>query len=269
VHGDVAACCNPNFAQVTAQFVRAMWMRTPEGGLAAMLYGPSTVSTKIKDVTVHLDEKTNYPFASSVAVTVNPDKPADFALVFRNPQWSKATQVKSEGATVTRTGDYFTVHKLWKKGDQVTLSFQESIVAVTAANGEVALQRGPLVYALEIPSVEHQTKTYSLPGFADSDYAPAEGAVWSYELDGSLGKSDFGFKAASEPAADMTYPFDGAPVRLQGKAINLLTAKRVDVSLIPMGSSLAMLRRVTFPAVIAMDWLGQHQPVVCKANSQR
>ena len=53
---------------------------------------------------------------------------------------------------------------------------------------------------------------------------------------------------------------------LQGKAINLLTAKRADVSLIPMGSSLAMLRRVTFPAVIAMDWEGQ--PVVCKANSQ-
>ena len=267
VHGDVAVCCNPNFAQAMPLFVRAMWMRTPEDGLAALLYGPSVVNTEVKGVRLQIEEKTDYPFSSAISMTLSPERAVDFPLVFRNPQWSKDTRVNCEGATVSLEGDYFTVRKVWNKGDHVTLNFSESIVGVNASNGEVALQRGPLVYALQIPSLEHQSKTYSLPGFADLEYSPAEGANWSYELDATQGKGDFGFTAKPGPDANMVYPFDGAPIRLEGKLINLLTAKREDVSLIPMGSSLAILRRVTFPVVTPAEWHGQ--PLVSRTNPQR
>ena len=267
VHGDLAVCCNPNAAQMMPQFVRAMWMRTQEGGLAAQLYGPSIVNTEVKGVRLRVEENTDYPFSSVIAITLSPERAVGFPLVFRNPPWSKGTQVHCEGATVSLEGDYFTVRKVWNKGDQVTLNFSESIVGLEASNGEVALQRGPLVYALRIPSVEHQSKTYCLTGFADLEYSPAEGANWSYELDAAQGKGDFGFTAKAAPDANMVYPFDGAPIRLEGKLINLLTAKREDVSLIPMGSSFAVLRRVTFPAVSAMEWQGQ--PLVSRTKAQR
>src|ERR1019366_2808679 len=156
-------------------------------------YGPSVVSTEVKGVPVRLEEKTDYPFSSAVSITVVPERALDFPLVLRNPQWSKNTQVHCDAATVSLAGDYFIVRKVWNKGDQVTLDFQESIVSVDASNGEVALQRGPLVYALQIPSVEHRSKTYSLAGFADLEYSPSEGANWSYEFDASQGEGNFGF----------------------------------------------------------------------------
>jgi hypothetical protein len=257
VHGDVAVCCNPNFAQFMPMFVRAMWMRTPEDGLAAMLYGPSVVNTEMKGVHVRVEEKTEYPFSSVISITLSADRPVDFPIVFRNPQWSKGTQVHCDGALVSLEGDYFTVRKVWNKDDVVTLKFTESVASTEASNGEAFLQRGPLLYALRIPAVSREIKAYGLPGFADLEYSPAQGANWSYELDSAQGKSDFGFTAKRDPDTNMLFPFDGAPIRLQGKLLNTQTAKREDVSLIPMASSLAVLRRVTFPAVTTMEWQGQ------------
>jgi hypothetical protein len=150
----------------------------------------------------------------------------------------------------------------------VTLRLSESIVDLEASNGEVALQRGPLVYALQIPSDAHERRTYRLPGFADRDYSPAEGANWSYEFDATQGKGDFGFTAKAAPGVNMLYPFDGAPISLEGRMINLLTAKRENVPLIPMVSSLAVLRRVTFPVVSPREGYSPHSSIV-RMNPKR
>ena len=222
-------------------------MKTAENGLAATLYGPSSVNTSVKGVKVQIEEKTDYPFSPVVSIAVSPQRPVDFPLLLRNPAWSKETRVRCKRATSSREGDYFLVRKEWKKGDQVSLEFNESIEGITAANAELYLQRGPLVYALRIPEVARDIKDYSLPGYADLEYYPAQGAHWSYALDPSLGKGDFGFTAKGEKDANMLYPYDSAPVQLEGKLINLDTGRREDVQLIPMGSSLAILRRVTFP----------------------
>ena len=250
-HSNVAVCCNPNFAQITPVYIRGMWMRTPDDGLAALLYGPSDVDTNVKGVGVRIEEATDYPFSATISLSVSPKQPVEFPLVLRNPGWSESTQVTCEGASISRNGDYYVVRKRWSKGDQVKIVFSESIIGIPAWYAEIALQRGPLVYALTIPSVKFEAKHYSLPGFADLEYSSAVGAQWWYALDPSLGKGDFGFTARGEKDVNMPYPFDGAPVRLEGKLINLDTGKREDVSLVPMGSSLAILRRVTFPVGVS------------------
>ena len=250
-HSDVAVCCNPNFAQITPLYIRGMWMRTHDDGLAALLYGPSDVDTNVKGVGVRIEEETDYPFSGTISLTVSAKQAVEFPLVLRNPGWSKSTQVTCEGASISRNGDYFVVRKSWSKGDQVQIAFSESIIGIPAWYAEIALQRGPLVYALTIPSVKFEIKHYSLPGFADLEYSSKLGAQWWYALDPSLGKGDFGFTAKSERDVNLPYPFDGAPVRLEGKLINLDTGKREDVSLVPMGSSQAILRRVTFPVGVS------------------
>ena len=246
-HTDVAVCCNPNFAQITPVYIRGMWMRTPDDGLAALLYGPSNVETNVKGVGVRIEEATEYPFSGTISLTVSAKQPVEFPLVLRNPGWSKSTQVTCEGASVSKNGDYFVVRKKWTAGEHVKVVFSESIIGIPAWYAEIALQRGPLVYALTIPSNKLEIKHYSLPGFADLEYFSALGAQWYYALDPSLGKGDFGFTARGEKDVNLPYLFDGAPVRLEGKMINLDTGRREEVSLVPMGSSLAMLRRVTFP----------------------
>ena len=246
-HADLAVCCNPNSAQITPLFVRGMWVRTGETGLAATLYGPSTVKTSVNGVKVQIEEKTDYPFSSEIYFVLSPERPADFPVTLRNPGWSKNTRVTCEGATVRRGGNYFLVRKTWMKGDQIRLEFNETVVGTTASNGEIALQRGPLVYALRIPEVAKDIKDYDLPGFADLEYLPSQGAHWSYALDPSVGNGNFGFSAKTDKDINMQYPYDIAPVQLEGKLINLDTGQRQDVLLIPMGSRLAILRRVTFP----------------------
>jgi hypothetical protein len=247
-HTDVAICCNPNATYTFPLYVRGMWMKTAEGGLAATLYGPSLVNTSVKGVKVEIEEKTDYPFSPAVSITVSPERPVDFRLLLRNPAWSKETRVSCQGVTASREGDYFLVRKEWKKGDRVSLEFSEFIEGIRAANGEIFLERGPLVYAMRIAEVAWDLKRpYRLPGFADLEYYPAQGAHWSYAMEPSLGKGDFGFTAKREEDINMQYPYDGAPIRLEGKLINLDTGEKEDVRLLPMGSSLAILRRVTFP----------------------
>jgi hypothetical protein len=224
-----------------------MWMRTPDDGLAALLYGPSSVETKVKGVDVRIDENTDYPFSSAVSMVMSPQEPADFSLVLRNPNWSKSTKVTCEGGIVTRKGNYFVVHKKWTKGDEVKIEFNEPIVELPASNSELYLQRGPLVYALRIPATTLAIKKYKQPDFADLAYFPVAGADWFYALDPAQGKVDYGFTFKTEKNAKLLYPFDEAPVRLEGKMVNLNNGKGEIVSLIPMGSSLASLRRVTFP----------------------
>ena len=222
-------------------------MRTPDDGLAAQLYGPSTVATKVKGAAVRIDEATDYPFSATVALTVSLDQPLDFSLMLRDPGWSKATQVICPGASIAKKGGYFLIRKRWANGDKVKIVFSESIVKVPSWNGEIALQRGPLVYALTIPAVKFETKQYKLAGFADLEYSSSMTGQWWYALDPRLGKEDFGFTATGDGHFDTPYPFDGSPVRLEGKLINLVTKQKDEVHLVPMGSNEAILRRVTFP----------------------
>jgi uncharacterized protein len=246
-HSDIAVCCNPNAVQTFPLYVRGMWMRTPEDGLAALLYGPSSVETKVKGIDVRIDENTDYPFSSTVSLVISPQEQVDFSLVLRNPNWSKSTKVTCQGGTVTRKGNYFVVHKKWAQGDQVKMEFNEPIVELPASNCEFYLQRGPLVYALKIPATALAIKKYKQPGFADLAYLPVAGADWFYALAPMQGKVDYGFTFKSDKNASLLFPFDEAPVRLEGRMINLDNGKGESVSLIPMGSNLASLRRVTFP----------------------
>ena len=246
-HRDVAVCCNPNSGQITPLYVQGMWMRTNEPGLAATLYGPSSVNTSVKGVKIQIEEKTDYPFSSVISFAVSPERPVDFLLRLRNPGWSKNTRVMCEGASVRLEEKYYLLRKEWRKGDRVSLEFHESVVGTNAANGEIALQRGPLLYALTISAVPKDIKSYDLPGFSDREYFPAQGAHWSYALEPRAGDGDFGFSARTESDTNILYPFDVAPVRLEGKLINLDTGRSENVQLVPMGSNMAILRKVTFP----------------------
>lgn len=251
-HADVAVCCVPNATQIMALYIRGMWMRTTqEQGLAATLYGPCSVNTKVRGTNIRINEETYYPFSSRISITLSPERPVEFPLLMRNPGWSKGTRVTCAGAHIHREGAYFVAHKVWQKGDQVTLLFNEPITGITASNGEVAIQRGPLVYALQIPAVKRITKKYSVPGFADFLYFPAKGAYWSYALRPNSSKSgdDFGLAAQLAQDANMLFPYEPAypsPIRLEGNLYNANSGKLERCTLIPMGSGKASLRKETF-----------------------
>ena len=93
-HQQVAVCCNPNATRVAAYYIANSWMRPngAEPAIAAMLYGPSEVTTDIAGTAVAIEEKTLYPYSGDVELTVRPAKPVAFCLWLRNPSWSNDTR---------------------------------------------------------------------------------------------------------------------------------------------------------------------------------
>ncbi|WP_275898047.1 glycoside hydrolase family protein [Curtobacterium sp. 24E2] len=98
--------------------------------------------------------ETGYPHDGRVVVTVTEDGP--LALGLRIPVWSDTTTVQGpDGAAHPEPGTLHVVDRHWTAGDTVELVFDTTphrYVADTridAARGQVAIERGPLVYAVE------------------------------------------------------------------------------------------------------------------------
>ena len=116
---------------------------------------------------------------------------------------------------------------------------QANIEAVLAANGEYAVRRGPLFYALPLADKKIVTKDYPLAGFHDYDVElknPNDPGM-SYQL--NMNESDLGLTAVRSDTVDPLRPWDRAPIKLNGPSI----------SLEPLGTT--MLRRFTFSSAAA------------------
>lgn len=245
-HTDVAVCCNPNATNVAAMFVRGMWMRHNSGALAALLYGPCNLSTQVNGVKVAIEEKTNYPFHNTVEMVLNPERQAQFAILLRDPGWSRGTNISAPGAEISRVGEYWQVSKKWNPGDTIQIQFTPVVEEVVAVNGEVALQYGALLFARPIPSNKTVIKTYPLPGFDDAYYEPSE-AIDEWTLPRAERWSGYGFQAVDATStANPMHPFDVPMVTLRGKMIAKSGGKPVDAELVPLGNA-PILRRLTHP----------------------
>jgi DUF1680 family protein len=246
-HEDVANCCAPNFTQIGAIFVRNMWMRASDG-LAAVLYGPSTLRTTVDGTSVQVAEDTSYPFSDRIILRVDPEKPVGFVLHLRIPAWADGLTATCAGGDVHRAGDWLLVSKRWQAGDTVALAFGADVQPVPAHNGEFYLRRGPLFYAVGIAAIKKSNRDYPLPDFHDYLVFPAAWGQARYALS-RIAETPSGLdpELVPNPAADLRHPWDASPVRLKVNMLNLDTMKTESIALVPMGSGEATLRRMTFP----------------------
>ena len=246
-HEDVANCCAPNFTQIGPVFVRSMWMRATDG-LAAVLYGPSEVLTRVGGVDVRVAEETSYPFSEAVRFRIDAGRPVKFLIHLRIPAWATDISATCAGAEIHRAGDWLLVTKEWKSGDEIDVSFGARAQPVPANNGEFYVQRGPLLYALPIEAIRRPVKDYPLPGFHDYLFFPAVWAQGHYALPNTAGTPQSpNFKLVRDPKADAKFPWDASPVQLQANLLDQGTNKMESIALVPMGSGEAILRRMTFP----------------------
>jgi DUF1680 family protein len=105
-----------------------------------------------------LSQSTNYPWSGEIRIGVQPEHPAQFAVNVRWPGWASTMDVQINGVRVEgdfRRGQFISLIRTWQAGDMITLNFPLQTVQ-TLANpriadlyGRVAIERGPLVYAVE------------------------------------------------------------------------------------------------------------------------
>ncbi len=139
------ACCPPNIMRTFASLDGYLATAT-DGGLQLHQYATASLG--------RVDVETGYPHDGHVRVTVTEDGP--LALGLRIPAWSDTTTVTGpDGTDSPAPGTLHVIDREWTAGETVELVFDTTphrYVADTridAARGQVAIERGPLVYAVE------------------------------------------------------------------------------------------------------------------------
>ncbi len=177
------ACCPPNVARFLASFGSYVYAQD-DGGIYVNLFVGGKTRVDLKGRQVELRQTTDYPWKGEVAISVKPDAEAEFALRVRVPGWARNEPVPSglyrytdaglpytlsvngQPVTVALDRGYAVLSRRWKAGDTVRLSLPMPVRRVVsddrvAANkGRVALERGPIVYAIE--SVDNAGDVFNL-----------------------------------------------------------------------------------------------------------
>ncbi|MBR1837854.1 MAG: glycoside hydrolase family 127 protein, partial [Kiritimatiellae bacterium] len=106
------------------------------------LYSPSEAEMKVGPRTIRLRQETTYPSGDLVRITVEPDRPDAFALRLRIPHWCDDASVSVNDVptrAVPAAGEFFAVHRTWRKGDVVELSLPMSVRAVAGRRRRLAV----------------------------------------------------------------------------------------------------------------------------------
>ncbi|MFP7253940.1 glycoside hydrolase family 127 protein [Terribacillus goriensis] len=149
------ACCPPNLARLIASIEDYAYTQTKDT-LYTHLYMAGSVETKIGELPIKLTQKHQYPWDARISVTVG-DK-GQFKLAFRIPGWcenAKASVNVEAVAADDLVNGYLVLERMWEKGDQIELLLPQQVMRVYSNpkigmnQGQVALQRGPVVYCLE------------------------------------------------------------------------------------------------------------------------
>jgi len=177
------ACCPANLSRLLAQLPGLVYA-TDGDQVFVNLYVASEADVTVKGVRVHITQTTNYPWDGDVRFTVTADQAVTFPLRLRIPGWLGATVFGTDlyryttpvteraSVSVMDTGRGAGAGPGWTAADSLTIRIPASSAASHAAiraginlpmpvrrvtanpgvnddQGKAAIQRGPMVYALE------------------------------------------------------------------------------------------------------------------------
>lgn len=143
-HADVGlSCCVVNGPR--GLMLTPFWaFMQSAAGPVVNLYAPATAQVGA----VKLQITGDYPVSDRVEIRVTPAGTGEFTLSLRIPAWSERTELKVNGEPLAVAPGYAKIRRTWHKGDRVAITF-DLAAKVLACNGQVALQRGPVVLALD------------------------------------------------------------------------------------------------------------------------
>ncbi|WP_193105938.1 glycoside hydrolase family 127 protein [Brachybacterium sp. FME24] len=211
------ACCPPNIMRTFASLDHLVATSTPDG-LQLHQYATGTWSTGEGDGRLTVSTVTDFPVDGLVRLTVDAAPNAPQRLSLRIPGWSRGAATLTVGGTdvpLSPGDDYATIEVTFQVGDVIELRLDLSARFVgahhrlDASRGSVALERGPLVYAIE---QEDQVAAASVDDAAvDPSITPVPGSPLA-ALDGAIPLVLSGSAVAvSAAAAAWPYPVHGTP----------------------------------------------------------
>ncbi len=238
-------CCTANLSQGWPKFAAHLWMRlVSEPGIAAVAYAPSRLKTEIEGVPVAIDLDTGYPFRSDLTFTVAVSQPVEFSLWLRIPSWASEARLRLPDGTTVRPdpNTYHRIHREWRGDTAIALTLPMRAGLWHGYRGAVAIERGPLVYALKLGEQwtrVHEEAPYRELPHADWEVVPT--TPWAYALD--VTEDTLSDDLEFEEHEISSHPFspEGAPVTatVKGKQLaewGLERGSAADVPLSPVES---------------------------------
>ncbi|MFI5459591.1 MAG: beta-L-arabinofuranosidase domain-containing protein [Isosphaerales bacterium] len=216
-------CCTANMHQGWPKFVSHLWMKTPDGGLAAIAYAPCIIDTKIQGKPVKVTVETMYPFREEISITVTVPEPTTFPLHLRIPRWAKEKQIEFRGSKtkVGSTGNPYdlSVNAEWRGAETMTLHLAMPINLYNGYNNAVAIERGPLVYALPIDAVWKKLRDRENLPFDDWEVYPK--SPWSYAIQIDRKHLERSLTFEDRPVGTTPFSSKGAPViaKIKGRRL--------------------------------------------------
>ncbi len=213
-------CCTANMHQGWPKLVSSLWMATPDNGLAAVVFGPSTVRARVGvAATVTIRETTDYPFKGSVTFTVNPNVDrVRFPLHVRVPGWAEGAtvQVNDGMPEPAQPGTFVRLERLWRRGETVRLDLPMPVRMSSWYRDSVALERGPLVFSLPVGEqwnrVTAGMKKPAPTPAADWEVLPT--TPWNYALRVSEASAG-GLRVVERPVGPVPFARASPPVEIE------------------------------------------------------
>ena len=209
-------CCTANLSQGWPKFAAHLWMTTGDGtGLVAAAYAPSTARATLGGVPVVVRLETDYPFRDSLRFTVTAEAPAAGSLWLRIPAWAKGATLQLPDGTTTspEPGTFYEVNRTWEGTYELDLTLPMQPELRKGYRGAVAIQRGPLTYALKIGEqwqrINEDEPFRELP-HADWEVTPTSRWAYALAVDADTLADDIQFH--EHPVGAVPFSPQGAPV---------------------------------------------------------
>jgi uncharacterized protein len=167
-------CCPPNLARLLASLGDYIYAQSDTDAVVHLyVQGAGQFQLGGQNVTLH--QETRYPWDGAVALRVAAEQPARFGLRLRLPGWCATPRLAVNRTPVELAVEngYARIEREWQNGDVVTLDLPMTAQrvyahpAIAADAGNVAMQRGPLVYCLEQVDQQVPLDRLALPRSAE------------------------------------------------------------------------------------------------------
>ena len=214
-------CCTTNMHQAYPKYIQNLWYATADNGLAALVYGASSVTATVADgQRVTFTETTDYPFEEQIRFEFTEGEPATFPLHLRIPQWTNdwTVRVNGELQDVSVENNIVILERAWTVGDKVELNLPMHVSTSRWAENSVGVERGPLVYALKLAENWTERRTERWP---HTWYEVKTDDAWNYGIPYSeIADTAFTVTELGSVAA-MPWNLDNAPISLTVQAARI------------------------------------------------
>ncbi|KIK68378.1 hypothetical protein GYMLUDRAFT_91918 [Collybiopsis luxurians FD-317 M1] len=194
-------CCTVNFGQGWPKFITNAFVTTPDQASLVQVYlGPFQTTTTLTSANpVVVTVNTLYPFSDTLNTTITAAKA--FTYYVRIPSWVVNGTISINGGAATTVAPVNGLQAVSAKAGTTTfvLNLPAPITTESRPHGSIAVHRGPLHYAFDIPRTSKTlTDNKQQPLAKDLEFDSS--TAWQYAIDPST------LKFVNNPPASGTLP---------------------------------------------------------------